>query len=60
MVYVMLATLWNRIEVVDRIKRGGITWVLHKTCGVVDLRSSDTLRRETECFNAQQYQIMGW
>ena len=54
MVYVMLATLWNRIEVVDRIKRGGITWVLHKTCGVVDLRSSDTLRRETEYVNAQQ------
>ena len=54
MVYVMLATLWNRIEVVDRIKRGGITWVLHKTCGVVDLRSNDALRHETAYVNAQQ------
>ena len=27
---------------------------LLKTCGVVDLRSSDALRRETEYVNAQQ------
>ena len=29
------------------------------TCGVVDLRSSDALRLETEYVHAQQYQITG-
>ena len=42
----------TRLIVCQIIGKNGVDF--KKTCGVVDLRSSDALRRETEYVNAQQ------
>ena len=49
----MFAQNWAKNHKDDEMREVAF-YVVFSTCGVVDLRSNDALRRETEYVNAQQ------